>query len=316
MTIFRCSEIILYALRKITTPKVSRSVRDQIVVMISVTILTKNSARHLDPVLDAVRAFDEVVILDSGSSDDTLEIARQFSNVKIHTTRFKGFGALHNEAAALARNDWIFSLDSDEVMTTELVREITSLALDEHAVYSVCMHNYYNGKWIRRCGWYPDRHVRFFHRMKTHFTVNEVHERVLTDGLREIALAGPVRHYSFSCVADFIAKAQLYSDLFARQHQGKKSSSIGKAVRHGIAAFAKSFLIKRGFLDGREGFIVSAANAMGTFYKYLKLMEANEKKGFSNVTHLDVSPGRRPALGCRQSRAGARSPLRISAPPV
>jgi hypothetical protein len=151
---------------------------------------------------------------------------------------------------------------------------------------------------------------------ETRFTENEVHERILTDGLREIAVAGPVRHYSFSCVADFIAKAQLYSDLFARQHQGKKSSSIGKAIRHGVAAFVKSFLIKRGFLDGREGFIVSTANAMGTFYKYLKLMEANEKKGFSNVTHPDVSPGRRPALGCRQSRAGARSPLRISAPPV
>src|SRR6202142_322498 len=109
--------------------------------MISVTILTKNSARHLYQVLDAVRAFDEVVILDSGSSDDTLEIAREFPNVKMHTTRFKGFGALHNEASALARNDWILSLDSDEVMTTELVREITALPLNEHAVYSVCMHN-------------------------------------------------------------------------------------------------------------------------------------------------------------------------------
>lgn len=284
--------------------------------MISVTILTKNSARHLSEVLHSVRSFDEVVILDSGSSDDTLDIASQFSNVVIYTTRFKGFGPLHNEASALARNNWIFSLDSDEVMTAELVQEIGSLALEEDAIYSVCMHNYYNGKWIRRCGWYPDRHVRFFHRNKTRFTENEVHERILADGLREIALAGPVRHYSFSCVADFITKVQLYSDLFARQHQGKKSASIGKAVRHGLAAFAKSFLIKRGFLDGREGFIVSAANGMGTFYKYLKLMEANAKRGIPNVAHFNVSPGRRPASGCRQSRAGARSPLRISAPPV
>ncbi|HLZ54846.1 MAG TPA: glycosyltransferase family 2 protein [Verrucomicrobiae bacterium] len=284
--------------------------------MISVTILTKNSARHLSEVLHSVRSFDEVVVLDSGSTDDTLDLASRFSNVKIYTTQFKGFGLLHNEAAALARNNWIFSLDSDEVMTSELVQEIGSLSLDEEAVYSICMHNYYNGKWIRRCGWYPDRHVRFFHRRITRFTENEVHERVLADGLREIALAGPVRHYSFSCVGDFIAKAQLYSDLFARQHQGKKSSSIGKAVRHGLAAFARSFLIKRGFLDGREGFIVSAANGMGTFYKYLKLMEANEKREISNVAHLNVSPGRRPTLGCRQSRAGARRALRISTPPV
>jgi glycosyltransferase involved in cell wall biosynthesis len=245
--------------------------------MISVTVLTKNSARHLFKVLDSVRSFDEVVILDSGSSDDTLAIASQFPNVKVHTAQFKGFGALHNEAAALARNDWIFSLDSDEVMTPELVREVTSLSLDPDSVYSVAMHNYYNGKWIRWCGWYPDRHIRLFHRGKTRFTEDEVHERIIANGFREIALAGPVKHYSFSCAADFLTKAQFYSDLFAQQYQGKKTSSLGKAVWHGSGAFVKSFFLKRGFLDGREGLTISVGNAIGTFYKYLKLLEANEK---------------------------------------
>ncbi len=284
--------------------------------MISVTILTKNSARHLSQVLDSVRLFDEVVILDSGSSDDTLDIARLFPNVKIQETRFKGFGVLHNEAAALARNDWIFSLDSDEVMTPELVDEVAGLSLNQQAVYSVGMHNYYNGKWIRWCGWYPDRHVRLFHRGKTRFTEDEVHERIITDGFREIALAGPVKHYSFSCAADFLTKAQFYSELYAQQCQGKKSSSLGKAIRHAAGTFVKSFLLKRGFLGGREGFVISVGNAVGTFYKYLKLLEANEQKGKADVADFNVSPGRRPPLGCRQSGPRSSGSLRIPAPPL
>jgi len=246
--------------------------------MISITILTKNSARHLAKVLDSVRSFDEVVILDSGSSDDTLAITRQFPNVRVFETQFKGFGPLHNEATGLARNDWIFSLDSDEVMTDELVREINALLLDENTVYSVAMRNYYNGKWIRWCGWYPDRHVRLFNRKKSRFTEDEVHERIITNGFQEIALAGPVKHYSFNCAADFLTKAQFYSDLFAQQNRGKRSSSMGKAVRHGIGAFVKSFFIKRGFLGGREGLTISVGNAIGAFYKYLKLLEANQRQ--------------------------------------
>jgi len=284
--------------------------------MISVTILTRNSAKHLFKVLDSVRQFDEVVILDSGSSDDTLAIARQFPNVTIHATQFRGFGILHNEATALARNDWIFSLDSDEVMTPDLVREVTSLSLDANAVYSVTMQNYYNGKWIRWCGWYPDRHVRLFHRKKTRFTEDEVHERVIANGCRKIALAGPVQHYSFSCVADFLTKAQFYSDLYAQQHQGKKDSSLGKAIGHAAGAFMKSFFLKCGFLDGREGFIISVSNSQATYYKYLKLLEANKKEGVFDVAHFDVSPSRRPPLGRRQSGSGSPIPLRIPAPPV
>ena len=246
-------------------------------IQISITILTRNSSRELRRVLDSVREFDEVLILDNGSTDNTLAIASEFPNVKIHATRFKGFGLLHNEATALARNEWIFSLDSDEVMTSELVLEIKSLRLDENAVYSICMHNYYNGKWIRCCGWYPDRHVRLYHRKKTRFTEAEVHEGVVATGFREVALTGPVRHYSFSCIADFLNKIQFYSDLFARQNQGKKSSSLGKAIGRGLGAFMKTFFVKRGFTAGREGFTISVANGLGTFFKYLKLLEFNER---------------------------------------
>ena len=259
--------------------------------MISVTILTKDSARHLHKVLHAVRGFDEVVVLDSGSSDETLAIARQFPNVRVYSTQFKGFGPVHNEAAAFARNDWILSLDSDEVITPALVQEIAGLSLDEGCVYSLSMHNFYNGKWIRWCGWHPDEHVRLYHRKRTRFTDAPVHEAVITNGLRKISLGAPVEHYSYTCVADFLTKTQRYSELFAQQHQGKTRSSVAKAIAHGIGAFLKNYVVKRGFLGGREGFIISVTGGVCGFYKYMKLLEANERLA-SHAADPDVPSGR------------------------
>jgi len=246
-------------------------------IPISVTILTKDSARLLREVLEALRSFDEVVVADNGSSDATLEIARAFPNVKIHCTEFKGFGPLHNEVAALARNDWIFSLDSDEVLTPELVAELRALRLDDNCVYSVASKNFYNGKWIRRGGWYPDRKLRLYNRKRTRFSDAQVHESVLTEGMREAALRNPMNHFSYTCVADFITKTQRYSELFAQENRGRKKSSLSIAVLHATAAFLKSYFFKLGFLDGREGFVICAYQGKVAYYKYLKLLEANEK---------------------------------------
>jgi len=246
-------------------------------IPISVTILTKDSARMLREVLEALRPFDEVLIADNGSSDATLEIAREFPNVKIHRTEFKGFGPLHNEAAELARNDWIFSVDSDEVLTPELVAELRAMGLDENCVYSVASKNFYNGKWIRRGGWYPDRKLRLYNRKRTRFSDAQVHESVLTEGLCVAELQNPMNHFSYTCVADFITKTQRYSELFAQENRGRKKSSVSKAVSHGTAAFLKSYVLKRGFLDGRKGFVICAYQGMVAYYKYLKLLEANEK---------------------------------------
>jgi glycosyltransferase involved in cell wall biosynthesis len=247
--------------------------------MISVTILTKDSAQHLRKVLNALRSFDDVVVLDSGSSDNTLAIAAEFPNVQAHSTQFKGFGPLHNEAAALARHDWILSLDSDEVITPELCREIGSVSLDESCVYSVSLHNFFNGKWIRCCGWYPDDHVRLYNRKSTRFTDAQVHEEIIGDGLQTIDLRGPIEHYSYSSISDFLTKTQRYSDLFAQQNQGKTRSSVFKALTHGFAAFLRSYIVKRGFLGGREGLVISMTSAFCGFYKYMKLLEANERLG-------------------------------------
>lgn len=244
---------------------------------ISVTILTKNSQAYLSEVLQALTQFDEVLIADTGSQDETLKIAAQFSNVRIYKLPFIGFGPTHNQASALAHHEWILSIDSDEVVTKELAQEINALSLDSNCVYSFPRHNEYKGKWIKWCGWYPDRQVRLYNRTKTRFSDAQVHESIQTDQMRKIELNAPLRHYSYAKVSDFLSKMQSYSDLFALQYQGKKKSSLCKAVLHGCFAFFKSYILKRGIIGGREGFEISFYNANTAFYKYLKLAEANQR---------------------------------------
>jgi len=245
--------------------------------MISVTILTKNSAEYLCEVLTALRNFDEVLIYDNGSTDNSAEIARQFSNVKIHQGLFFGFGPTHNHASGLAKNDWILSVDADEVVSPQLASEILAAALDENCVYSFPRDNYFNGKWIKWCGWYPDRVVRLYNRNKTRFTDAHVHESIIDAHMKQVYLQSALRHYSYRSISDFLAKMQSYSHLFASQYQGKKKSSPLKAVSHAFFAFFKSYILKRGFLGGYEGFVISSYNAHTAFYKYLKLYEANRK---------------------------------------
>lgn len=244
---------------------------------ISVTILTKNSQKYLHEVLSALQSFDEVLICDTGSQDQTLEIARQFSNVRLYERPFIGFGPTHNLASSLAQHDWILSIDSDEIATPALVNEIQALTLTRGSLYSFPRHNEYRGKWIRWCGWHPDHQIRLYHRLDTQFTEAYVHEAVEIGHLKKICLKSPLRHYSYSEISDFLHKMQSYSSLFALQYQGKKSSSLSRAIAHGLYAFFKSYILKRGFLGGQEGFEISFYNANTAFYKYLKLAEANRQ---------------------------------------
>jgi glycosyltransferase involved in cell wall biosynthesis len=245
---------------------------------ISVTILTRDAERMLHACLQALSCFSDIVVLDNGSLDATLDIARGFANVRLFQEPFTGFGPLHNRAAELAANDWILSIDSDEIVTPELCTEIRALPLDSDCVYSFPMENYFNGRRITCCGWHPDRHVRLFHRRRTRFTNVAVHEGVITRGLREIRLQHPVRHFSYGCVADFLTKMQRYSDQFAAQHVGGRSASPLKAVLRGAFAFFKSYVLQRGMFHGYEGLLISAYNGHTAFYKYLKLYEANQNR--------------------------------------
>jgi glycosyltransferase involved in cell wall biosynthesis len=244
---------------------------------ISVTVLTKNSQKYLKDVLKSLSPFNEVLVYDTGSTDSTLEIAAQFPNVKIIEAPFIGFGPTHNMASAAAKNHWILSIDSDEVVSAEMIQAIESQKLDPNTVYAFPRHNYFNGKFIKWCGWYPDRQMRLYDRTKTRFTDAQVHEAIISSGMRNVVLAGPIIHYSYATIADFLSKMQSYSTLFAVQNAGTKKSSPLKAIGHGFFAFFKSYILKSGFLGGYEGFVISMYNGHTAFYKYLKLYEANNK---------------------------------------
>jgi glycosyltransferase involved in cell wall biosynthesis len=247
--------------------------------MISATILTKNSQDTLSATLASLQKFPEVIVYDSGSTDLTLEIAKEFPNVKIIHGKFIGFGPTHNAASCHAIHDWILSLDSDEVLTLELAEEILNLPLNATHLYQIDRHNYYNGKWIRWCGgWYPDPVIRLYHRKSTQFTDDAVHEKIITTNLKVVPLSFPMTHTPYRRIEDFLTKMQTYSTLFAEQHRSKKTSSLGKAIFHGSFAFLKSYVLKRGFLGGKEGLIISLYNGHTAFYKYLKLAKLGSQK--------------------------------------
>jgi glycosyltransferase involved in cell wall biosynthesis len=242
---------------------------------ISVTVLSKNSQQHIQAVLQALTPFGEVVLYDTGSTDNTMEIAHAFPNVRIVQAEFEGFGKTHNKASAAAKHEWVLSIDSDELATPELCAAVQKEQLDPKAVYLFPRRNYFNNKWIKGCGWHPDRQIKLYHRQHTRFSNDQVHEAIEARQMRKVHLDGPILHYSYSSIADFLTKMQLYSTLFAVQNKGKKRSSLFKAVSHGLFAFIKSYILKKGFLDGVEGFVISSYNGHTAFYKYLKLREAN-----------------------------------------
>ncbi|MCK5110275.1 MAG: glycosyltransferase family 2 protein [Arcobacteraceae bacterium] len=245
---------------------------------ISVTILTKDSTKYIKECLEALVRFDEVIILDNGSTDDTMEKAKNFKNVKIYENEFIGFGALKNLVISKAANSWIFSVDSDEIISTELVEEILTLDLDNTKVYSILRDNYYNKKLVKCCGWDNDFVNRLFNKNTTKFNEKQVHESlILNDNIKLEKLKNSFKHYSFDEASQLLHKMDKYSTLYASEHKGIKSSSPAKALFRSMFSFIKNYFFQKGFLCGYEGLIISISNANGVFYKYIKLYEENKK---------------------------------------
>ncbi len=257
---------------------------------ISVTVLTKNSEAYLEEVLQSTTSFDEVILYDSGSEDRTLEIAKSFSNVQVHEGPFEGFGVVHNRVSGLASNDWILSIDSDEVLTPELVEEIQALQLDPKKGYSIWRKNLIEGKWIWHSGWAPDRVVRLYNRKETRFTDAAVHEAVKMEGLEAVSLQHPLLHYPYRDSADFMRKMKLYAELFAKENVGKKRSSFLKALSRSAFTLFKTLILKKGIFGGKWGWHIAIYNAATTYFKYMLLLELNNAQAPACV------PKRTPSL--------------------
>jgi glycosyltransferase involved in cell wall biosynthesis len=236
---------------------------------ISVVLMVRDAAATLAATLESVREFSEVLVYDNGSSDDTLAIARRYPNVSICTGEFAGFGPTRNKAAALAHNDWIFSLDADEVMEASLAACIAGLALDKpEQTYAVERQNYLLGKRIRHGGWGSQWLTRLYNRRTHRFTEVAVHEKVeLRYAEQAVQLTGSLRHTAMRDAGDFLVKMHRYTMLKAGE--SRRSYPPGIILSKTLWAFIRAYFLRLGLLDGWRGLLISVSEANGVFYKYM-----------------------------------------------
>lgn len=246
-------------------------------IEISVVIIVKNGGSIFHRCLENLRDFDEVIVYNNDSTDDTPFIAASYSNVRLIEGEFIGFGPTKNAAAEYAKHDWILSLDADEILNTEIVQEIKNLTFDTKTVYTLLRKNFYKSIEISHC-WGMDRIVRLYNRKITRYNDHKVHEHVLTDGLDVKSLMHSFSHYPYQSISDFVIKADRYSTLFAEENIGKRYTSPAKAILDGLYSFFRTYILKRGFLDGYAGLIIAFSHMVTNFYKYIKLYEMNKEQ--------------------------------------
>ncbi len=246
---------------------------------VSTIIITKNAGTMIRRCIDSVAWADETIVVDSGSTDDTAEICREMGVKFSVTSDFPGFGPQKNRALDLATGDWVVSIDADEWITPELRDEMrAAMAKPTAAAYAVPRRSSFCGRYMKHSGWWPDHVIRLFRRDAARFSDDRAHERLLVEGVTR-KLKQPLMHEAISNMDQMLGKMNLYSTASARMlHERGRQASLATAVFHGSWAFFRTYILRLGFLDGREGFILAVANAEGSYYRYVKLMLENGKR--------------------------------------
>lgn len=242
--------------------------------MLSAVIITLNEEANLERCLKSLAFCDEIVVVDSGSGDNTLAIARRFTQ-NVHTLPWRGYTAQKNEAVRLATHDWVLSLDADEEVSDDLRNEILERLKGSpvETAFSVPRKTIHFGKWIRHGGWYPNRLVRLFRKDSGRWVGDELHEKWETIGPTG-ELRADLLHYSFKDLSDQVARNNRYSSLGAvRLHKHGLKFSSAKLFLKSLSKFVETYLLKKGFLDGYPGFIISVSAAYSVFLKWAKLWE-------------------------------------------
>lgn len=245
--------------------------------MLSIIIITKNEAHAISDCLRSVAWAEEIIVVDSGSTDNTISICQQMGAKITVTHDWPGFGKQKNRALALATQPWVLSIDADERVTPELQEEIKRvIATDTNASYRMPRSSSYCGQFIKHSGWAPDYITRLFKRGYGNFSDDLVHERLLTEH-PTLTLKNPLLHISYINLEEVLDKVNRYSTAgAAMSFANRKSATLGKAIRHGVWAFIRTYFIRLGFLDGKMGFVLAVSNAETTYYRYLKLAFLNQ----------------------------------------
>ena len=244
---------------------------------ISAVVLAKNNEQTIKATLESLRGFEDIVVYDNGSIDNTMQIAQEFSNVNLIQGEFKGFGWTKNKAVSFAKNNWIIIVDSDEVVDYDLFQTLKTKQLDKNTIYKLNFKAYYKNIQVKYCGWNNQKIKRVYNKTVTSYNNNDVHEDIISTNLKIELLNGNMEHYSYHSISQFVLKADHYSTLFAKNNVGIKQSSPLKAISNATYSFIKTYFFKRGFLDGYVGVVISFSHAVTNFYKYIKLYELNKE---------------------------------------
>ncbi len=240
--------------------------------MISVIIITKNEEQNIGDCLESVSWADEIVVMDSGSTDRTIEICQKYTD-KIFVTDWPGFGPQKNRVLKKATQPWVLSLDADERVTDSLRQQIFDAVASgsKHSGYEISRKLEFCGRTMDRFGLHPDYVLRLFRRDCGHFSNDAVHERVILEGSCG-KLTAPLLHFSFDNLEQVLNKMDHYSSLGAQQlfERGRRAT-YATAIGKGFWSFVRSYFFQLGFVDGKEGLMLAVSYSEGTYYKYAKL---------------------------------------------
>jgi glycosyltransferase involved in cell wall biosynthesis len=252
---------------------------NQMAIRISATIITFNEERNIARVIESLRCCDEILVLDSGSNDRTVEIATKLG-ARVVEASWHGYAAQKNIAAELATHDWVLSLDADESLSEALEAEIWHIKKNgpEFDGYTVPRLAQYLGKWILHCGWYPDRKVRLFDRRKAKWVGQYVHESVQVEG-RVGHLKSNVLHFTCNSLSEHLRSMDTYTTLAAQEIVARRRHvPFSRLLFDPMWTFFRTYVVKQGYLDGVEGLAIAYTAALYNFVKYAKAR--------------DMSPGR------------------------
>ena len=245
---------------------------------LSAIVIAKNEARNIADCLDSLAFCDERIVIDAGSADDTVALA-QACGARVVAHPWQGFGAQKNFALSLASGDWVLSVDADERVTPALAAQIQSaVAAGGADAYEFPRQSTFCGRLMRHSGWYPDYVLRLFRRERARFSEDVVHERVVCSGA-VTRLSEPLIHHPVVRLEDSLSRMDRYSTAGAEMivASGRRFGFV-TGIWHGLFTFLRTYVLRAGFLDGREGFLLAVLNAEGVYYKYMKAWLASRNR--------------------------------------